>query len=229
MTDPAGPVVAGKAHSFADRLGGGRPGASLWRPDPLIRVPAFRAGNVSLWSRRRKGVPGTPFCDADSGRQFRRGRESSGGLGGVNRAKQDAHDKSPQVGLRPAFLGGYRRSIRLTPTFVVSVKQSQLAAGGIGANLWRHKELIGHGMDYGAVKTKPIPPRRVLGRPCGASGPARQNKSVVRGRTTHSTIAQGKLYQENALRRHYEQGQSCRTKPIRPGRELVVTVGRARG
>jgi hypothetical protein len=45
----------------------------------------------------------------------------------ANRAKQDAHDKSPQVGLRPAFWGGYRRSIRLTPTFVVSVKQTQFA------------------------------------------------------------------------------------------------------
>jgi hypothetical protein len=33
----------------------------------------------------------------------------------------DASDKSRQVGLRPAFLGGYQRSIRLTPTFVVGV------------------------------------------------------------------------------------------------------------
>jgi hypothetical protein len=50
----------------------------------------------------------------------------------ANCAKQDAHDKSPQVGLRPAFSGGHQRSIRLTPTFVVGVKQTQsrAAAGG---------------------------------------------------------------------------------------------------
>jgi hypothetical protein len=101
--------------------------------------------------------------------------------------------------------------------------------GEIDANQLRHKDLRWQCIRYGRAKTKPILARQVVEHPRGASGPARQNKSVVRGRTTHSTIAQGKLYQENALRRHYEQGQSCRTKPIRPGRELVVTVGRARG
>jgi hypothetical protein len=54
-------------------------------------------------------------------------------------AKQDAHDKSPQVGLRPAFWGGYRRSIRLTPTFVVGVKQTQFR--GVG---WRVESSLFH-------------------------------------------------------------------------------------
>jgi hypothetical protein len=60
------------------------------------------------------------------------------GEGGCGRApeakcaKQDAHDKGRQVGLRPAFWGGYQRSIRLTPTFVVGVKQTQFPAGSGG-------------------------------------------------------------------------------------------------
>ncbi len=42
-------------------------------------------------------------------------------------AKQDAHDKSPRIGHRPAFLSECQGSIRLIPTFVGRVKQSQFA------------------------------------------------------------------------------------------------------
>jgi hypothetical protein len=41
----------------------------------------------------------------------------------------DAHDKSPKVGFRPAFLGGYRGSIWPIPTFVVGVLFVQPPAG----------------------------------------------------------------------------------------------------
>jgi hypothetical protein len=44
--------------------------------------------------------------------------------------KQDAHDKSPQVGLRPAFLGGYQGSCWSIPSFVGRVKQTQFAPDG---------------------------------------------------------------------------------------------------
>jgi hypothetical protein len=42
-----------------------------------------------------------------------------------DRAKQDDYDKSPRMGFRPAFLDSYQGPVRLIPTFVVGVKQSQ--------------------------------------------------------------------------------------------------------
>ena len=65
------------------------------------------------WLRHRLGRTGWVRRDATSG---------------TERAKQDAYVKSPRVQVRPAFLGQYQGSVRLIPTFVGRVKQSQFPA-----------------------------------------------------------------------------------------------------
>jgi hypothetical protein len=141
--------------------------------------------------------------------------------------RQSERRRGRRVSGLPIFtnVAGLDGSALLSPApagadMLIVQNKANSRVGEIDANQRRNKDLRGQCVRYGRAKTKPILAPQVVGRPRRASGPARQNKSVVRGRTT---------YQENALRRHYEQGQSCRTKPIRPGRELVVTVGRARG
>jgi hypothetical protein len=46
--------------------------------------------------------------------------------------KQDAHDKSPEFGFRPAFLGGYRGSVRSIPTFCRARQTKPISSVGQG-------------------------------------------------------------------------------------------------
>jgi hypothetical protein len=71
-------------------------------------------------------------------------KQSQKAVAGRRLYKQDAHDRSPQVGFQPAFLSGYQGSGRRIATSVAGVKQTQF--GGFRSDEGCPRE-----------QTKPIP------------------------------------------------------------------------
>ncbi len=87
------------------------------------------------------------------------------------RAKQDARDKSRRIGFRSAFLGEYQGSVRLIPTFVGRVKQSQFARR---TGKRRRRPGRGQTKPISTYRVDPMDPEHVI-----ASG-ARQSAAVRR-------------------------------------------------
>ncbi len=101
--------------------------------EPWKNKANFRGKGSGAKGQRSAGLPVPPLGPvvqtkpiSDGGARTTLGRQRPNRYSaGVKRAKQDAHDKSPRIGLRSAFLSEYRGSVRLIPTFVGRVKQSQ--------------------------------------------------------------------------------------------------------
>ncbi len=173
---------------------GGRSGGQLCKTNPIVLgCPAMGAGwhglesplridcaKQSQFARTGVDVPGptggsAPASSVRNKPNFA-AEVQSGEVGRVpsttvtepDFAKQDAHDKSPQVGFRPAFLGRYRGLVRLFPTFVGRVKQSQFRQSAS-----KEVFLDNRVMTYFALV-------RVLKKQSQFPGPARHTGSGIR-------------------------------------------------
>ena len=136
--------------------------------------------------------------------RWARAGEAARAAGGTQRTKQDACVKSPQVRLRPAFLGQYQGSVRLIPTLGGRVKQSQFPGSG------RHDR---YGMDY----CEPIQLRSgqaQRGNPPRQASPTRGYRVLLLalalcGRPSHNRAGR---YQRRS-RTSPPAGRSCRRRP----------------
>ncbi len=149
-------------------------------------------------------------------------------------AKQDAHNKSPRVGFRPAFLGRYRGSGRLAATFVGRVKQTQFRRERFAGQVLCRQGVAMHQARGEPPQNKANFPKRGTGRCLHCGLGTEPHRIACLGPTAAGL--RGLVVQTNPIsatvpiRRSAVPGANCATTPRCPVsfRQQTQSAGRGR-